>query len=93
MCSSDLDAVSRKLNQFTDKSDTAQLFAPRLHKIFDHPLELTPDQGDGAVAVERGRLAGVEDVIALPIDHWTATEELTGPDGQRLMREVLDRLR
>ena len=87
-----LDAVSRKLDRLTDKSDTVQLFAPRLRKIFDHPLELTPGEGDGAVAVERGRLAGVEDVVLLPMDHWTATHGLGAPDGQELLHEVLNRL-
>ena len=88
-----LDAVSRKLEELEDKSQTAQLFAPRLHKIFDHPLELTPGEGDGAVAVERGRLAGVEDVVLLPMDHWTVTKHLADEDGKQLVQEVLQRIR
>ena len=88
-----LDAASQKLNQLTDMSKTAQLFAPRLHKIFDHPQELTPGEGDGAVAVERGRLAGVEDVVLLPMEHWTVTKHLDDDDGKQLVREVLHRLK
>ena len=88
-----LDFVSRKLDNLEDKSQTAQLFAPRLRKIFDHPLELTPGEGDGAVAVERGRLAGVEDVVLLPMEHWTVTKHLTDDDGKKLVREVLQRLK
>ncbi len=87
-----LDAASRKLDQLTDKSKTAQLFAPRLRKIFDHPLELTPGEGDGAVAVERGRLAGVEDVVLLPMEHWTVTKHLDDDDGKQLVQEVLQRI-
>lgn len=87
-----LDAVSRQLDRLTEKSDTVQLFSPRLKKIFDHPLELTPGQGDGAVAIDRGRLAGVADVTLLPMDHWTATEDFSGDDGIQLAREVLNRL-
>ncbi len=88
-----LDAVSRKLDQLEDQSQTAQLFAPRLHKLFDHPLELIPGEGDGAVAVERGRLAGVDDVVLLPIDHWTATKHLNDDDGKQLVHEVFQRIK
>ncbi len=88
-----LDSVSRKLESLTNKSDTVQLFAPRLRKIFDHPLELTPGSGDGAVAVERGQLVGVDDVVTLPTDHWTATKTLDTEEGRQLVQEVLQRLR
>lgn len=88
-----LDAASRTLDRLTDKSRTARLFAPRLRKVFDHPLELTPGEGDGAVAVQRGRLAGVEDVALLQMTHWTATKHLDDEDGQQLVPQVLQRLK
>ena len=88
-----LDSVSRKLEKLTDKSETAQLFAPRLRKIFDHPLELTPGKGDGAIAIESGRLDGVEDLLLLPMEHWTVTNHLSDEDGKRLVLEVLDRVK
>lgn len=57
-----------------------------------HPEEQTPGRGDGAVALARGRLAGVSDTVKLPIDYWTATDYLDTPVGQQLIREVLQRV-
>lgn len=88
-----LDAVGQKLDEWSQRSDTFRFFAPKLRKCLDHPLELTPGAGDGAVAVERGRLAGVSDIIELPIDHWTATDHLDTEVGRKLIREVLDRVK
>ena len=51
-------------------------------------------RGDGAVAVERGRLLGVEEVVLLPFDHLAA---LHGPGEAgveaRLRNEIEKRLR
>ena len=87
-----LDAVGEKLDDWSEQSDTFRFFAPKLRKCLDHPEELTPGQGDGAVALARGRLAGVSDTVELPIDHWTATDHLDTPVGQQLIREVLQRV-
>ncbi len=85
--------ANQQLNNATTKSATARLFAPRLKKIFDHPLELTAGQGDGAVAVERGQLAGVKDVQLLPMDHWTVTHQIHTEAGQALVQEISRRLK
>lgn len=49
-------------------------------------------QGDAAVAIARGQLTGVTDIVELPVDHWTATDHLDTPIGQQLIREVLQRV-
>lgn len=87
-----LDIVGKKLDDWCEQSDTFRFFAPKLRKFLDHPEELTPGRGDGAVALARGRLAGVSDTVELPIDHWTATDHLDTPVGQQLIREVLQRV-
>jgi pimeloyl-ACP methyl ester carboxylesterase len=90
--SAQLDAVGEKLDDWCERSDTFRFFAPKLRKCLDHPEELTPGQGDGAVAIARGRLEEVNDTVELPIDHWTATDHLDTPIGQQLIREVLKRV-
>lgn len=87
-----LDAVGKRIDEWSQRSDTFRFLAPRVRKCLDHPLELTPGAGDGAVAVVRGRLIGVSDIVELPIDHWTATDHLETEAGQQLIREVVTRV-
>ncbi len=47
----------------------ARLFGPKLEQMLGDLDEVRAGKGDGAVAVERGRLAGVDDTILLPFDH------------------------
>lgn len=87
-----LDLVSKKLDEWTRRSDTVRFFAPKLRKCLDHPLEMTPGAGDGAVALIRGRLDGVTDIVELPVDHWTVTDHLDSEAGRQLIREVISRI-
>lgn len=50
-------------------SRLARLFGPKLAQMLGDLDEIRAGKGDGAVAVKRGRLAGVDDTILLPFDH------------------------
>lgn len=75
-----------------DKSRIAQFAAPRVEAILDDPQELMEGQGDGLVAVSRGRLEGVEDVVLLPFNHGTPCWDLDSAAGQEILATLLDRL-
>ena len=66
--SAQLDLVAAKIREWSQKSDTFRFLSLRLRKALDHPQELTPGEGDGAVAVIRGKLEGVPDTVVLAID-------------------------
>ena len=55
--------------------------------------EIIDGKGDGAVAVKRGRLDGVADIVLLPFDHMSCTGKPEDAAVRRLQKEVLDRLR
>lgn len=59
----------------------------RLHDL----EEVLRGMGDGAVAVRRGRLAGVEDTVLLDFDHLGSLGG-EGPGARALRRAVLDRI-
>jgi pimeloyl-ACP methyl ester carboxylesterase len=65
----------------------------RVDNLLADMEELVDGKGDGVVALKRGRLDGVDDVLVLPFGHLNCT----GPDdceaAQRVQTEVLARLR
>jgi len=74
------------------KSKTLQIIGPRFDPIVNDPSEFTRGEGDGVVAVERGRLAGVKDTIVLPFRHHAITGTLEGEGEQKLLRAIIERL-
>lgn len=65
---------------------------PRLEELLADLDELVDGVGDGAVAVERGRLDGIDDTIVLPFNHGAITSALNDANGQRLVAEIVTRL-
>jgi pimeloyl-ACP methyl ester carboxylesterase len=55
--------------------------------------EVIDGKGDGVVAVERGRLDGVDDVVLLPFDHLSCTDEPGNDAVRQVQAELLARLR
>lgn len=55
--------------------------------------EVVEGAGDGAVAVKRGRLAGVEDTVVMKFDHVSVLRDLQDREVQRVYAEVLTRLK
>ncbi|MCA9267394.1 MAG: hypothetical protein KDA41_02940 [Planctomycetales bacterium] len=54
--------------------------------------EVVGGYGDGAVAVKRGRLAGVSDTVVLEFDHLSVLHHTDDPAVQQVYAEVLKRL-
>jgi pimeloyl-ACP methyl ester carboxylesterase len=79
-------AVARQQNE------VVRLIAPRLQESLSDLEELERGRGDGAVAVCRARLEGVEDTELLPFEHLSIQ---CGPDetrGSELTAAILKRL-
>ncbi len=55
--------------------------------------ELVEGRGDGVVSVKRGQLAGVDDVVLLPFDHFSCTGKDQSAAVDELQRELILRLR
>jgi pimeloyl-ACP methyl ester carboxylesterase len=69
-----------------------RLFGPRLKDMLDLD-EVLPGKGDGVVAVARGKLAGVNDMVLLDFDHLgIGTEPKTAAE-RRLRQEIVQRLK
>jgi hypothetical protein len=78
-------AAGSHINALRDYSDALDKLAADMDEIVD-------GQGDGAVAVKRGRLDGVADIVLLPFDHLSCTGEPTTEAVRTLQHEVLARL-
>ena len=65
---------------------------PRLRPLLEDLDELVDGVGDGAVAIERGRLSGVDDTIVLDFNHGMISSELTDASSNQLVAEILTRL-
>lgn len=88
-----VDGVRRRVRASGESNRFVRFFGPKVDQWLADLDELVAGRGDGAVAVERGRLEGVDDVVLLPFDHRTA---LTGPSRPgvetELRQAIIDRL-
>jgi pimeloyl-ACP methyl ester carboxylesterase len=83
----------RRVTETVNAVPPAGLLRPRLEDGLHDLDELVAGKGDGAVAVERGKLAGVEDTVLLPFSHLTITHKpTTSTSGRELLEAILDRL-
>lgn len=74
------------------RNNLARLLAPRADEQLSDLDEVVIELGDGAVAVERGRLDGVEDTVLLEFSHLTITRATDSPQGRELLNAILSRL-
>jgi pimeloyl-ACP methyl ester carboxylesterase len=70
----------------------AQLLAPRVAEPLSDMEELRDGAGDGAVAVKRGRLEGVDDTVLLPFTHLAVTRKLESESSRDLLEAIITRL-
>ncbi len=78
----------------TTRSEGLGAYAGSIDNMVADMEELVDGKGDGVVALKRGRLDGVDDVVELPFDHMSCTGE-PGEDEAivKLQSELLARLR
>jgi len=87
-----LDELRRVILDSQETNPALRALGPQLEPLLEDLDELVRGLGDGAVAVERGRLEGVDDTIVLDFDHGLITSELTDSSSNRLVAEILTRL-
>lgn len=68
-------------------------FTDSIDEVMVDMDELVEGQGDGVVSVRRGRLAGVDDVVLLPFDHFSCTGACDSPAVDQLQHELVARLK
>ncbi len=73
-------------------NDNNEEFSEFLGDFFDGLEELESGKGDCVVAVRRGKLDGVQDVLLLPVTHWSLAGKMTKPAERRLLHAILDRV-
>ncbi|MEN8150835.1 MAG: alpha/beta fold hydrolase, partial [Planctomycetota bacterium] len=79
-------AAEGKKNRFV------RFFGPKLDALLADLDEVVDGKGDGAVALKRGKLEGVTDVVLIPVRHGKAWDDLKDPGSAALRKAVLERL-
>jgi pimeloyl-ACP methyl ester carboxylesterase len=82
------DRVTKSL----EKSRPGRVVLPRVDSFLEDFAEVEQGRGDWVVSVESGKLAGVADVVLLPITHRTFTDDGGSPLQQQLFVTVIERL-
>ena len=88
-----LENLRRVVNAAQSQGEVPRLLSLRLDKILSDLEEVVAGQGDDAVAVKRGRLAGVKDTVLLKFTHLDALQQEDQLEGHELYESVLKRLR
>ncbi|WP_218931991.1 esterase/lipase family protein [Adhaeretor mobilis] len=66
--------------------------AERLERLLEDMDEVVEGKGDGIVAVERGRLKGVDDIVILPFGHLSVTGKAETDPIRQVQAALLSRL-
>jgi pimeloyl-ACP methyl ester carboxylesterase len=85
-----LQTAREALDRVASDSAAVQAVRPLLREIMDDLDEVLVGQGDGAVAVKRGRLAGVEDTVLLEFTHMGLSGKAP-TEGERQLYEAIRR--
>jgi len=75
-----------------EKNRFVRFFGPKLDDLLADLDEVVDGKGDGAVAVKRGKLAGVADFATFPVRHSLAWDDPKDPGSAALRKAVLERL-
>jgi len=85
--------LRRRVKNAGEDNRYVRFFGPKVDRWLADLDEVVAGKGDGAVAIKRGKLEGVEDVATLPFDHVAA---LQGPGATgveaKLRKAVIERL-
>ena len=89
----ELALLRKRVAKTGQRSRWVGFFGPRVDRWLDDLDEVVDGKGDGAVAVQRGRLQGVDDVVVLDFSHTGVLRKATDDEVKKLYREVIERLR
>jgi hypothetical protein len=87
-----VDDLRRHVAQAEREHRFVQFLGPKIDRMLDDPDELIYGRGDGVVAVKRGRLEGVDDVLTLDFDHLSIGQPPQTDGQKRLRQEIVRRL-
>ena len=85
-----LDDLRDTLQSASDENRVVKLLRPKLDAWLADLDELVDGEGDGIVAVKRGRLAGVEDTVLIPFNHLLTDPKSEG--ARQLQTAIGERL-
>jgi pimeloyl-ACP methyl ester carboxylesterase len=86
MSESEFGALRWALRKAMEEEHIGRL-AGRVDHVAEDLDEVVEGRGDGVVALKRGRLDGVDDVVLLPFDHFNCTDE-PGPGDDDAVRQL-----
>ena len=88
-----LDQLRQALREGAEASTTVKLLAPRYDETLADLDEVVTGKGDGVVAVKRGRLEGVTDVVLADFTHLNVLQGGESLQEDKVFQGVLQRLR
>ncbi len=88
----EMDWLRAKLRRTSEYVPGTSGVAKQFDQMLDELDELIDGKGDGIVAVKRGQLQGVDDVVVLPFGHLSVTGKAEDEVIRQVQQEVLDRL-
>lgn len=88
----ELDDVRSKIRKTGNYCSWARFFGSKLDPAIADLDEVVGGYGDGAVAVKRGRLDGVQDTVVMDFGHISVLHAQKDPEVQKVYAEVLERL-
>ncbi len=88
-----VDGLREGLKTAAESSTTVRLLVPRYDPILADLDEVVTGKGDGVVAVKRGRLDGVADVVLADFTHLNVLQASDSMQDDKVFQSVLKRLR
>lgn len=83
-----IDQLRDRVKQAEERHRFLQFLGPKIDRVLAHGDELVHGKGDGAVAIERGKLEHVEDTLVIEFDHLSMGRP-PQTDGERQLREEI----
>ncbi|HEX7446651.1 MAG TPA: hypothetical protein VF306_03845 [Pirellulales bacterium] len=81
-----IDQLRDRVKQAEERHRFLQFLGPKIDRVLVQGDELVHGKGDGAVAIERGKLEHVEDTLVIEFDHLSMGRR-PQTDGERQLRE------
>jgi hypothetical protein len=93
MSKSQLAIAAETVDRAGESQPWVRLFGSRAKKLLNELDEVVDGTGDGIVAIESGRLNGVDDVLVLPFSHTSVVSTSSAGVNRRVRREIVARIR
>ena len=88
-----IDQLRDRVEQAEEQHRFLKFLGPKIDRVLVDGDELIRGKGDGAVAIERGKLEGIADTMVVDFDHLSMGRKPQTDGERRLREEVLKRLK